>query len=82
MYVLFIWTFQTNVSKLHYQRALLFHRLKVLPLVKTDYWRKIVNKISFQRSVPPGVNEFWALPDAILCPMASNVISTLVSWSI
>ena len=42
--------------------------LKVLPLVKADYSSKKVKKM--------------ASSDAILYPIASNVISTLASWSI
>ena len=49
------YTIQTNTSKLHCQRALLFHHPKVAPPIKGICWMKIVNKASFELDTPPGV---------------------------
>ena len=56
---------QTNISKLQCQKAMLFHRPKVLSLVKGVFRMKIVNKTNFEHGAPPGVNEYRAPPGVI-----------------
>ena len=56
---------QCDISKVHRQRALSFHQLKVAPPVKGVSWMKVVNKTSFKHGAPPGVNEYRVPPGAI-----------------